>query len=155
MTADEVDTFFATGVRTLPAAPEWRGGNRLGERRTSLALAKNGIIGPISVEVTIRLSEPDYLMALMLASTHVICRLCMTTGHRDRLTGELITSAHFHGWEANRAGRKTIPKNLSAVELVPSAVVGRDDAFAWFLDRTGVQHPTWIPVPWPVREELF
>lgn len=155
MTADEVDHFFAFGTRSLPAEPEWRHGNRAGERRSTLAVAVNGVVSPVTVELTVKLNEPEYLMVLMMVIKTPICRLCMTTGHRDRLSGRQINAAHFHGWEANRDGRKTIPKKLDAVEIVPASATGRDAALAWFINRTGIQIPDWMPAPWPSREGML
>jgi len=150
--ADDVDQFIRSGRRGLPAAPQWRDGNRAGERRASLDVALDGIVSPVSLEMTIRLNDPQYLMALLLCSRSVICRLCMTTGHRDRRTGAITNSPHFHSWEANRGGSKSIPKTLNNLEVVPAWVAGRDKAFAWFLERNGIDSPRWLPVPWPHDE---
>ena len=155
MTADEVDAFFAYGRRALPTPPEWRDGNRVGERRATLPVSIDGTVSAITIEVTTRLIETDYLMALMLCPTGVICRLCMTTGHFDRSTRAFISQAHFHSWAANRAGRATIPKELKKCELVPAEVENRDEGFAWFLHQNGIDLPDWLPMPWAVGQGLL
>ncbi|RSU58037.1 hypothetical protein [Sphingobium yanoikuyae] len=103
----------------------------------------------MTLEVTVRLLDPDYLMMLLLADRSVFCRLCMTTGHMDRAAKKLVNQAHFHSWEANRGGSKKIPKKLSQVEIVPSDILNRNDAFIWFLHRNGIESPSWFPPDWP------
>lgn len=149
MTLADIDQFFLLGTRTLPAAPDWRDGNRVGERRASLSVASSGVVGPVTLEITIRLADARYLMMLLLCRSGVICRLCMTTGHRDRLTKMQVNEAHFHSWEANRVGRKSFPKSLNQLEIVPAEIVSRDAAFIWFLQRNGIQIPSWAPGAWP------
>ena len=155
MTADEVDAFFRDGVRTLPAAPSWRDGNRGGEKRASLPIASDGAISRVTLEVTIRLAEPEYLMMLLLCQKAVICRLCMTTGHWDRRSKTLTNQAHFHSWQANRGSRTTIPTNLNRLEIVPDDVSGRDSAFVWFLARNGLTSPPWSGAIWPIGQGML
>ena len=139
----------------MPAGPAWRKGNRDGERRSSLPVAHNGSTSRVTLEVTVKLAEPNYLMMLMRSGTGVFCRLCMTTGHFDRLTRTLINQAHFHSWEANRGKAKTIPKKLNHLELVPGEIAFKERAFNWFLQRNGIETPRWAPPKWPEGEELF
>lgn len=153
MNGSEVDSFFAAARRTIPASPEWRDGNRTGERRASLPVAVDGAISRIELVVTVKLNEPAYLMVGLVAGRQC-CRLCMTTGHRDRRTGDTITESHFHSWEANRSGN-VIPKVLHSAERLPPAVRGKDTAFAWFLTRTRIDHPRWLPVAWPHGQGLI
>ena len=149
MNADEVDRFLQYGRRTLPASPDWRVGNRTGERRSSLPVSLDGRSTPVTLEITVRLLEPDYLMLLLLADRSVFCRLCMTTGHMDRAGKQLVNQAHFHSWEANRGRLKNIPKKLNQIEIVPPDIARRDDAFSWFLQRNGIESPSWFPPAWP------
>lgn len=156
MITEQVDAYLAGGDLTLPASPEWREGNRAGERRCSLPVALNGSVGTMSLEITVKLTDPAYLMVLLLApGGKVVCRLCMTTGHRDRATGDVINEAHFHSWEANRRPGKAIPKQLVKAELVPPEIRSRDDAFTWFLTRTNISIPPWCPMAWPHGQGLL
>lgn len=149
MTPFEVDAFVATEGKTLDALPEWRDGNRAGEKRCSLPIAVDGVQSPVTLELTIRLNEPEYLMALFLTSKRVICRLCMTTGHFDRETGEEIEGSHVHSWEANRPSTNTLPKKLKHGAALPREIGGRDAALAWFLRQNGIVSPAWLPGGWP------
>lgn len=147
--ANEVDQFLRDGRRSLLAAPEWRIGNRTGERRSTLPVSHNSSSSTVTLEITVRLLDPDYLMMLLLADRSVFCRLCMTTGHMDRLTKREIDQAHFHSWEANRGTHRNIPKALNNLEIVPNNIMGRDAAFIWFLQRNNIESPSWLPPAWP------
>jgi hypothetical protein len=148
MTRDEVDAFLRSPGKTLPAAPAWRMENRDVERRTGLSVALDGTVTSVKLNITIRLNDPSYLM-LGLSAPPQICRLCLTTGHRDRVTKTISYDAHFHSWEANRPKGLYLPKRLEHQEPLPSHLVGRDDAFAWFLSRHMIDFPSWLPVTWP------
>lgn len=153
MTGGDVDAFFASDTKTLPARPEWRDGNRDGERRAALPIAVGGVVSLFQLAMTVRLQEPEYLM-LAIGGGRQVCRLCATTSHRDRRTGELIDSSHFHSWEANRPAHGGIPKRLYSCEAIPLAIVGRDAAFHW-LARVRESAPDWMPIIWPLRQSLF
>lgn len=139
----------------MPAAPEWRDGNRSGERRASLPVFVDGVESGVQLNLTIRINDSDYLMMLLLAGSSVFCRLCMTTGHWDRLTKTQVDGPHFHSWEANRTERNNIPKELSRLENIPVAVLGRDMGFAWFLTRNRIECTDWAAPRWPASQGLF
>jgi hypothetical protein len=151
---DDVDAFFAARAKSLDAVPDWRTGNRAGEQRSSIPVAVGGAQSPVSLEMTVRLSDPEYLMALLLVSKKVICRLCTATGHFDRVLGEVIDSSHFHAWSDNRPTGPNLPKHLRNCVTLPSEIVGRAGAFAWFLNETGIASPPWVANGWP-RVEAF
>lgn len=154
MTKDEVDAFYAARRRALTAVPAWQDGNRLGERRTQLPVEVNGVISTVSLQMTVRLQDPAYLM-IALAAGRQFCRLCMTTGHRDRATGHAVKAAHCHSWESNRPKGLKIPRELGAHELVPAEIKDKTEAFTWFLQRNGIDFPGWGPPVWPLRQGLL
>lgn len=136
MTPFEVDAFIAARPKSLDADPEWRDGNRIGEKRCSIPVAVAGSQSPISLEMTVRLSDPEFLMALLLVKRKVICRLCMTTGHFDRETGKEIEGSHFHSWQANRPAGQTLPRKLRHGAPVPERVAEITLRLLGFWSRT-------------------
>jgi hypothetical protein len=155
VTADEVDGFMAAASKSLDAEPEWRDGNRVGEKRCSIPVAVDGSQSPVSLEMTVRMAEPDYLMALLLVSKRVICRLCTTTGHFDRELGEIVDDSHFHSWAANRPAGQALPKRLKRYVRLPDGVANKDAALAWFLNENRIDSPSWMPGSWPLRGTLL
>jgi len=149
MTRDDVDAFIRNPLKSLDAQPDWRDGNRAGEKRCSIPVSVDGSFSPVSLEMTVRLADLGYLMALLLVSRRVVCRLCTATEHFDRELGQMVEDSHFHSWSANRPGGQTLPKQLRRCVLVPDGIVGRDASFAWFLNQNGIASPPWIPGGWP------
>ena len=146
MTREEVDAFLA-GPKTLPAAPTWRVESRSIERRAGLPIALSGLATSVKLNITIRMDDPAYLM-LGISVPPQICRLCLTTGHRDRATKRLSLEAHFHSWEANRPRGGVLPKKLENAEPLPAGLSDRDAAFSWFLKRHMIVEPVWLPIVW-------
>lgn len=155
MDRDQVDFFIAAVPKSLDATPDWRIGNRVGERRASIPVAVAGAQSPVSLEMTVRLDDPNYLMALLLVSKRVICRLCTATGHYDRALGEIIDASHFHSWPSNRPLGLALPKKLKNYVTLPPEAEGRTAALAWFFAQNGIDSPDWIANGWPQVEAFL
>lgn len=152
MTADEIDAFLSIPDKQLPFAPDWRRGNRADESRATLPIEAWGGITRVKLEIIVRLGRPDYMIVVLLAPKCFV-RLCMGTPHRDAISRDLVLEPHWHPWHLNRRGNG-VPARLDRYELVPAEQRSRDEAFAWFLDQTGIESPRWLPVIWPGRETL-
>lgn len=153
-TKDDVERFFTTNRKLLPTPPEWRDAQRAGERRFYLPIEADGIISPIQLTSTIYLNNPDYLV-IQLSAPPPICRLCMTGLHRDRVTGRNTIGAHYHPWERNKPKGQRLMDSLSILDDTQPGIMGRDEAFAWFLQRNGIESPAWGAVEWPLDQGLF
>jgi len=143
---------MAASHKTLPAAPEWKSGNRIGERRASLTIAVNGRLSDFSIMLIVRLVDSAYLIALILAGDRCISRLCMGAGHFDRATLTFCSEPHFHAWSANRPKGPALPKELRNYVVLPREAWSRDGGFAWFLEQNGIESPAWMPPQWPENQ---
>lgn len=157
MNPDDVDGLFSCANKRLPASPKWLPHNsRDGEMKARLAIEVEGISGRAEIELTVKTSDPNYVVMVVLVPV-CVSRLCMglIAGHRNKITGETITEPHFHRWEANRHLTARTRETLPYAEIVPPEIKSRDEAFAWFLEQVGIESPSWLPVIWPGQGELF
>jgi hypothetical protein len=155
VTSDEIDRFFTTSGKTLPAAPEWLvTTSRKGERRCQLPVAVGGrIAAGIKVEVTVYMHDPEYLVITVLAPT-CVARLCLSTYHNDRRLMLRIPPPHFHRWSQNRPQGPKLPAGLPTAEHVAGLAKNRDAAWYWFLQEVGIDSPAWV-MNWPDEKALF
>ncbi|HUD91234.1 hypothetical protein [Sphingobium sp.] len=157
MTAEEIEAFFSDRAKRLPASPVWRDhSSRVGEQKARLPIEANGVVSQIELEMTLKFSDPDYLVAVLIAPP-CIARMCIgvEAEHNNRVTGEAIEGPHFHDWSMNRHLPKREAFSLPYCIPLPSEIVGKDAAFSWFLSRVGIESPDWLPVKWPTQGGMF
>lgn len=153
-TCSDIDAFMAARPKTLPAEPDWRIiTSRAGERRCYLPITVDGVISNLTLEMTVNLRDDSYLVINLLAPS-CISRLCLATEHFDRARGELVEAPHWHSWRDNRPKGKRLPKELLHAEGLAGKIVGREDAFAWFLKQIGVDFPPWS-LTWPPKDVML
>jgi len=157
LTAEEIEAFFSDREKRLPAAPAWRDhSSRVGEQKARLPIEANGAISQIELEMTLKSSDREYLVAVLIAPP-CIARMCigLDVEHNNRITGEAIEGAHFHDWSMNRHLPARVAASMPYCVPLPAEIEGRDAAFTWFLDRVGIESPGWLPVRWPDQGGLF
>lgn len=155
MIRDGIDAFFAANPKTLPAAPVWRPDkSREGTMRARLPIQVSGALSDVELEMTVRSIDRSYLVIVLVARA-CICRLCIGSGHRNRVTGQSTKDPHFHRWESNRHLSKRIPADLPFHEPIPESAWERSAAFTWFLEQVGIESPSWLPVVWPGQGDLI
>ncbi len=152
MTRDEVDAFFANPDKRLPAAFTWRE-TRPNERRATQRVEAGGALSMVSLEVIMRMQERGFLIVILLAPT-CIARLCLGGKHRDALTRELITAPHVHKLSPGPHKTQTLPADPPDLEIAPSRIITRDEAFAWFLEYFGIESPL-DALRWPDAEGMI
>lgn len=150
VTPEQVDQFFKA-QKSIPGSPTWRSSSRPSERRARFPVEVEGTLTGVELELVINLVRSDYLVIVLLVPS-CITRLCLSGGHRNRVTREQIEGPHWHPWAANRPTGRSIKTNLPHAEPLPSSVRSRDEAFAWFLNEVGIDFPSWGPMPWPQDE---
>lgn len=157
MTREELDALYARTDKTLPARPDWRDGTQLGTRRAYVPVSLDGHSAGLRIAITARPLDPGYLVANLIANKICVARLCLSGGHRDRRTRQLVLGGHYHRWQDNRPNGSKIGKSLKLLNQVglPQTVASRDDAFALFLTDCGIESPSWWPMNWPADQVLF
>lgn len=149
MTVQIIDGLIGNPSKRLPAAPRWiEQRSRTGEMRARLPVEVDGSTGQLQIEITTRLSDASWIVIVLLAP-QCISRLCIGTGHRNRVTGETTELAHFHAWADNRHLGARTRETLPFATVLPDHATNRDAAFTWFLEQTGIESPAWLPVIWP------
>lgn len=155
MNADDISIFLDKRGKILPSVPVWMPDKaRSDEMRARLSIEVDGVIAGPEIEMTVRTTEPGYLVIVIVAPK-CITRLCLSGGHRNKVTGETIQAPHFHGWSQNRELPARLRETLPFAEPIPSHVQTRDAAFAWFLHEVGIESPDWLPVSWPGQGALL
>lgn len=157
MTRDDLDGLLARQDKVLPGKPDWRDGTQIQTRRSYLPVSLDGALTGLQVALTVRLIEPTYLVANLIANRVCVSRLCLTGGHRDRVTRTTVIGGHIHRWRENRPAGQRIPKSLklSRYEILPAEIADRDAALAFFLSDCGIESPGWWPMDWPVNQVLL
>lgn len=157
MTREELDALVARKDKQLPARPDWREGTQVGTRRAYLPVTLDGASAGLQVAVTAKPARKDYLVANLIANRICVARLCLSGGHRDRLTRTFVADGHMHRWQDNRPNGSKIGKSLKLLRHtpLPRAVTTRDAAFALFLTECGIESPTWWPMIWPLDQVLL
>lgn len=149
MNVDEIDKFLSLPGKTIPAAPAWRDHtSRVGEMKSRIGIAHDGAMTGPEIELTIRLVDPGYVAMVLIVPT-CVSRLCIGTGHRNRITGDTLNEPHFHRWSENRHLPARTRETLPHAELLPQGKWTRDAAFVWFLGELNIESPHWLPVTWP------
>ena len=157
MTREDLDALYARLDKRLPVRPEWREGTQAGTRRASLPVTLDGRQTGLTVAVTARLNDKNYLVINLIADRKCVARLCLNGFHRDRATRALIASGHMHRWQDNRPTGSRIAKKprLDAHTLLPATILTRDSAFDLFLTDCGISPPPWRPMVWPADQVLL
>ncbi len=151
----EIDALLADNRKRLPASPRWiEQKQRIGEMRARLPVEVEGETGRAEIEITTRMSDPRWIVIVLLVP-QCISRLCIGTGHRNKVTGETTETPHFHAWSDNRHLNARTRETLPFAVTLPSHIASRDAAFAWFLEQTGIESPSWLPVIWPGQGGLL
>lgn len=155
MNVAEIDALLLSERKRLPAAPQWLPHkSRVGEMKTRIPIEVDGVSSGAEIEVTIRTAIPEYIVIVLLAP-ECVARLCIGSGHRNRITGETISTAHFHRWADNRHLTARNRAILPYAEILPTEIDTREAAFVWFLRQTGIESPAWLPIVWPGQGGLF
>jgi hypothetical protein len=112
-----------------------------------MPVAADGVLSGMQLTATIRLPDPDYLVIMLLAPP-VVARLCLTGSHADRATGTVVVGPHYHPWERNKPAGQKLRERLESLDPSPPKFTSRDEAFAWFCERNGIESPGWA-IDWP------
>lgn len=155
LTTEEIADFLASRRKRLPTAPTWRPHkSRDGEVRARLPVDVDGVLVGPEIEVTLRTTDPSYIVIVLL-TPECVSRLCIGAGHHNRITGARTEDPHFHKWDDNAHLAARVRANLPFTVSVPTEARTRDAAFAWFLEEVGIESPGWLPVNWPGQGVLF
>lgn len=163
--ASLVDAFLLH-PKTLDGKPEWRPGNRTGERRLRWPVFLSGTSCGADLDLTAYPADHRQFMIGLSFPSHiwrVDFELPEWGPHVNpldqigRLGGSPVHGPHYHSWADNRylATARTLPPELECARPMPANTRGFENVLRWFLGETNIALPAAQMIALPPRDTIL